>query len=245
MFLYGSRNLTTRFNSNRFYHSGLFHRGSDKPVKHIDTPYNNANIPFDFTVSNWTTATQILSKYPEGYKQSAVMPLLDLAQRQCGGWLPLAAMNKVSKVLNIPPLAVYEVATFYTMYNRSPIGKYFVQVCGTTPCELRGSLDIIKTCENYLKIHKGETTEDNLFTLIEVECLGACVHAPMMQINDDYYEDLTEESAVKVLEDLAKGKQPKTNSQIGRIVAEPIGGKTTLLETPMGPYAPNLEPKKI
>uniref|UniRef100_A0A6B2LGW0 NADH-quinone oxidoreductase subunit NuoE n=1 Tax=Arcella intermedia TaxID=1963864 RepID=A0A6B2LGW0_9EUKA len=216
---------------------------SDKITKHVDTPRNNASVPFDFTPENWATAKKILAKYPEGYKKSAVMPLLDLAQRQCGGWLPLAAMNKVAKILQHPPISVYEVATFYTMYNRTPVGKYFVQVCGTTPCELRGASKILKACEKKLGIHKGETDANELFTLVEVECLGACVHAPMMQIGDDYYEDLTEESAVAVLDALAKGQTPKPGSQIGRRVAEPVGQRTTLLEEPMGPYAPNLEQK--
>jgi len=216
----------------------------DLRVKHVNTPYNNENTPFEFTMENWEKAKSILAKYPEGYKKSAVMPLLDLAQRQVGGWLPLAAMNKVAKVIDVPPMAVYEVATFYTMFNRKPVGKHFIQVCGTTPCELRGASKILKTCEQHLGIHKGETTPNGLFTLVEVECLGACVHAPMLQVNDDYYEDLTPESTVSILKDLAEGKKPKINSQIGRVVAEPTGDRTTLLEEPMGPYAPNLEKQK-
>jgi len=207
----------------------------------VYTKDNTEHVRFDFTPQNWEQAKVILAKYPEGYKRSAIMPLLDLAQRQHGGWLPLAAMNKVAKIVNCPPMYVYEVASFYTMYNRAPVGKFHIQVCGTTPCELCGARELINGLEKYLGIHRGETTPDNTFTLVEVECLGACVHAPMMQINDDFYEDLTIETATKVLDELKAGKQPKTNSQKGRIVAEPFGERTSLKETPMGPYAPYLE----
>jgi len=214
---------------------------SAKITKHVYTSDNTEHVQFDFTPENWIKSTQILAKYPDGYKRSAVMPLLDLAQRQCGGWLPLSAMNKVAKVLACPPMLVYEVASFYTMYNRNPIGKYFVQVCGTTPCELCGARELIEKLEKHLGIHCGDTTRDKLFTLLEVECLGACVHAPMMQINDDYYEDLTHETAIKILDDLKAGQHPKTNSQKGRRVAEPFGERTSLKELPMGPCAPYLE----
>jgi len=214
---------------------------TEKIGKHVDTPYNHANLPWDFTEANWETAKKILAKYPEGYKASAIMPLLDLAQRQNNGWLPLSAMNKVAKCVNAAPMRIYEVATFYTMYNRSPIGKYLVQVCGTTPCELCGARELINKLQHHLGIHPGETTPDNNFTLMEVECLGACVHAPMMQINDDYYEDLTIDTAIQVLDELAAGKLPKTGSYKGRIVAEPFGPRTTLKEPPMGPFAPHLE----
>jgi len=210
-------------------------------TKHVYTKDNTEHVRFDFTEQNWAQAKVILAKYPEGYKRSAIMPLLDLAQRQNGGWLPLSAMNKVAKVVNCPPMYVYEVASFYTMYNRAPVGKFHVQVCGTTPCELCGARDLIHALEKHLGIHSGETTPDKMFTLVEVECLGACVHAPIMQIGDDYYEDLTNETAIKILNELKEGKQPKTNSQKGRIVAEPFGGRTSLQEPPMGPYAPFLE----
>jgi len=228
------RNQTRTFTTSKFLRSG-------KITKHVYTSDNTEHVQFDFTPENWTKATHILSKYPDGYKRSAVMPLLDLAQRQCGGWLPLSAMNKVAKVLSCPPMLVYEVASFYTMYNRNPIGKYFVQVCGTTPCELCGARELIHKLEKHLGVHCGDTTSDKIFTLLEVECLGACVHAPMMQINDDYYEDLTPETAITILNDLKAGRQPKTNSQKGRRVAEPFGERTSLKEPPMGPYAPHLE----
>jgi len=214
---------------------------SDKLVKHISIPENTEDLVFDFTQENWEKAKAILAKYPEGYKKSAVMPLLDLAQRQHGGWLPLAAMNKVAKVIGMAPMLVYEVASFYTMYNKTPIGKFFVQVCGTTPCQLCGADEIIHTVEKHLGVHSGETTPDKKFTFLEVECLGACVHAPMMQINDDYYEDLTKDDTIKILDELAAGRQPKTGSYKGRRVAEPFGERTSLKEVPMGPYAPYLE----
>ena len=129
------------------------------------------------------------------------MPLLDLGQRQLG-WTSISVMNEVAKILEMPPMRVYEVATFYTMYNRSPVGRYHVQVCGTTPCQLRGSDDILKTVEEHLGVHSGQTTKDGIFTFTEVECLGACVNAPMIQINDDYYEDLTPETTVQLLKAL-------------------------------------------
>eukprot|EP01125_Pyxidicula_operculata_P013088 TRINITY_DN4332_c0_g1_i1.p1 TRINITY_DN4332_c0_g1~~TRINITY_DN4332_c0_g1_i1.p1 ORF type:complete len:213 (+),score=40.88 TRINITY_DN4332_c0_g1_i1:67-705(+) len=192
----------------RGFHSTPLVRGG-KIVKHEDTSYNNQNTPFEFTSENWEKAKHIMAKYPSHYKRAAIMPLLDLAQRQAGGWLPLAAMNKVATVCGVAPMAVYEVASFYTMYNRTPVGKYFVQVCGTTPCQLRGSEALMEAIEKHLHVHSGETTSDKMFTLLEVECLGACVHAPMIQINDDYYEDLTPEDGVQILKDLAEGKEPK------------------------------------
>lgn len=157
----------------------------------MDTPGNNSESYFDFTDENYARVTRILSKYPANYKQSGIIPLLDLAQRQAGGWLPLAAMDKVAKIVGVAPMRVYEVATFYTMFNREKVGKYFMQLCGTTPCMICGSEDIKKTITDHLGIKDGETTEDGLFTMREVECLGACANAPMIQMNDDYYECLT------------------------------------------------------
>jgi len=150
-------------------------------------------------------AKKIIAKYPPGYQQSAAIPLLDLAQRQCGGWLPLAAMQKVAKMLKVPDMAIYEVASFYTMFNRNKVGKHLVQVCTTTPCMLRGSSGIVAACKKKLGVNLGETTPDGKFTLVEVECLGACVNAPMMQIGDHFYEDLTAETTEKVLDTLAAG----------------------------------------
>lgn len=157
----------------------LQHRGDDEN--------NSADRPFDFTEENYKIVRQILNKYPKNYKQSGIIPLLDLAQRQCGNFLPLSAMNKVAEVVGVPPVRVYEVASFYTMFNRERVGKYFIQLCGTTPCMVNGSEEIKATICKHLGIEDGETTSDGLFTLKEVECLGACVNAPMVQINDDFY----------------------------------------------------------
>ena len=164
-----------------------------------------------------------LAKYPEEKKRSAVMPLLDLAQRQNGGWLSRAAMDHIAEILDMAPIRVYEVASFYTMYNLAPVGKHLVQVCRTTPCWLRGSDGITDAIKQRLGVGLGETTADGLFTLIEVECLGACCNAPMIQINDDYYEDLTPDSVVAVIDALAKGETPKAGSQTGRRSSEPAG----------------------
>ena len=184
---------------------------------------------------------EIISHYPPGFQKSATIPLLDLAQRQ-HGWVPLAAMNKVARILDVPRMMVYEVASFYTMFKRDPIGKHLVSLCGTTPCQLCGFDDIKAAVENHLGIKCGQTTSDGLFTLEEVECLGACVNAPMMQIWDHYYEDLTPETAIAVLETLREGKQPKVGPQRpDRQNCEPVGGLTTLLEPPKGPYAPYLD----
>lgn len=172
-------------------------------AQHRNTPENNPSIPFEFNEQNKKLIQEILKRYPPQYKKAAVMPILDLGQRQ-HGYTSISVMNEVARLLEMPPMRVYEVATFYTMYNRSPVGKFFVQVCTTTPCMLGGcgSDKIMKTIESHLGIHSGQTTEDGLFTLLEVECLGACVNAPMIQINDDYYEDLTPESTLTLLKAL-------------------------------------------
>jgi len=144
-------------------------------------------MPFDFTLENYKIVNTILAKYPKNYAQSAIIPLLDLAQRQCGNFLPVAAMDKVAQVCGVAPVAVYEVASFYTMFNRERVGKYFIQLCGTTPCMVNGAEEIKQTICKHLGIEDGGTTADGLFTLKEVECLGACANAPMVQINDDFY----------------------------------------------------------
>jgi NADH-quinone oxidoreductase subunit E len=189
---------------------------------------------FAFTPENAIKAKEIISRYPAGRQRSAVMPLLDLAQRQVGaetktqGWLPIPVMEYVAGYLDMPIIRVVEVATFYSMYNIVPVGRFHVQVCGTTPCMLRGSDDLLDACHKR-GMKKGHTTADGLWTLTEVECMGNCSSAPMVQINDDNYEDLTAESLDKVLDALAKGKQPKTGTQLkGRHTVEPIGGPTTL-----------------
>lgn len=186
---------------------------------------------FAFTGENMAKANKQVAKYPAGRQQSAVMPLLDLAQRQNGGWLPEAAIRMVAEFLGMPYIRAYEVASFYTMYNLAPVGRHFVQVCTTTPCWLRGSADVVEACKKTLGIGMGETTADGLFTLREVECLGACVNAPMMQIGDDYYEDLDAGSTTRILDDLKAGRTPATGPQIDRINAAPAGGPTTLKET--------------
>lgn len=183
---------------------------------------------FQFSKKNLEEAQKIIAKYPEGRQQSAVMPLLDLAQRQSEGWLPKVAMDYVADMLGMPPMRVYEVATFYSMYNMRPVGKYHVQVCTTTPCWLRGSDGIVGACKDKLGVGMGETTQDGNFTLTEVECLGACVNAPMVQINDDFYEDLTAESMTAILSDLAAGKKPKVGPQSVRVSSEPLEGLTSL-----------------
>ena len=157
-----------------------------------------------------------------------MLPLLDLAQRQHDNWLPKAAMSEVAKILSLPMIKVLEVATFYTMYNLYPVGKNLVQICTTTPCWLRGSEDIVSICKDKLGINFGATTKDNRFTLLEVECLGACSNAPMAQINDDFYEDLTKESMKKIIEDLKNGKQPKIGPQSDRKGSEPINIKVQI-----------------
>lgn len=156
---------------------------------------------FKFNDKNLQKAEQIVKKYPPGRQHSAVLPLLDLAQRQSSGWLPQAAIEYVAGFLDMPYMRAFEVATFYTMFNLKPVGKHHIQVCTTTPCWLRGSDEIVKTCKDELGINCGEVTEDGRFSLVEVECLGACVNAPLVQINDDYYEDLTPEKMVEVIKE--------------------------------------------
>jgi NADH-quinone oxidoreductase E subunit len=187
---------------------------------------------FAFEPEYLERAKHIIAKYPAGKQASAVMPLLDLAQRQNDNWLPRAAMDYVADMLGMPRIRVYEVATFYTMYNLKPVGKHFVQICTTTPCWLRGSDDVVKACERKLGIGLGETTADGQFTVIEVECLGACVNAPMVQINDDYYEDLDGPSTEKLLDALARGERPVAGPVSGRQTSSPAGGLTSL-KTPV------------
>jgi len=185
---------------------------------------------FEFTKETLEKANAVIAKYPEGRQQSAVMPLLDLAQRQNDNWLPRVAMDYVADMLGMAPMKVYEVVHFYTMYNTKPVGKYHVQVCTNISCFLKGSDKVLAACKDTLGIGLGQTTEDGEFTLAEVECLGACVNAPMIQVNDDFFEDLTEETTKKVLEALKKGEQPKTGPQGDRVGCQPAGGLTSLKE---------------
>ncbi|EGC32072.1 NADH dehydrogenase [Dictyostelium purpureum] len=227
-------NTTTNIFKRNYFKSSSFVK-SDALSRHIETEDNNDHTPFDFNQENLKKAEKILAKYPKQYRQSALIPLLDLAQRQNGGWISLKAMDKVAHICGIPPMTAYEVASFYTMFNRTKVGQNFVQVCTTTPCMLRGSEEIVKACRSNLGIEVGETTADNKFTLVEVECLGACVNAPMLCVNDDFYEDLTPESTNKLLNQIKNNETTKIGPQTHRKAAEGPHGKTTLLEPPTGP----------
>tara|TARA_X000001036_G_scaffold418554_1_gene437522 strand:+ start:270 stop:875 length:606 start_codon:yes stop_codon:yes gene_type:complete len=171
---------------------------------------------FKFSNENLKKAEEILKKYPEKNKKSAVMPFLYLAQKQNDNWIPLAAMKYIGNLLSMPYISVYEIATFYTMYNLAPVGKHFVQVCTTTPCLIRGADKIIKLCKEKISPNANEMSKNGNCSWMEVECLGACVNAPMMQINDDYYEDLDEKSTIKILDSLINDKPLKPGSYKGR-----------------------------
>ena len=191
---------------------------------------------FEFTAENLERAKAHIAKYPPGRQASAVLPLLWIAQEQHGGWLPRAAMDHVAGILEMAPIRIYEVATFYTMFNLRPVGRYLLQACTTTQCWLRGSDVVVEACERKLGIAVGDSTADGLFTLVEVECLGACVNAPILQVNDDFYEDLDGPATEALLDALRNGKPPAPGSVIGRQGSEPTTGRTTLME-PVGPLA--------
>ena len=180
---------------------------------------------FEFDKHNLTIAKKIIAKYPSGKEISAVMGLLDLAQRQNKGWISKDIMDYLASILNVAPIRIYEVASFYTMYNLEPVGKFLIQVCTTTPCMLRGGEKILKACEKYLGVGLNQITLDEFFTIKEVECLGACVNAPVVQINDDYYEDLSVEKITDILKCLKIGREVKAGSQIDRNASEPLGYK--------------------
>ena len=219
--------------------------------QHHFTPDNEDDETFDFTAASYERVHTILAKYPNNYKQSGMIPLLDLAQRQVKeqtgrSFLPLSAMNKVAQILGVMPMRVYEVATFYTMFHRERVGRFFIQLCGTTPCMACGALKIKSTIEEHLGIHDGQTTDDGLFTLLEVECLGACSNAPMIQLNDDFYENLTPETTVELLEyckehdeapPLTKWGSLPLNGQLS---CEGPQGKSTLLAGPLNTAEPNM-----
>jgi NADH-quinone oxidoreductase subunit E len=184
---------------------------------------------FAFTAENLAWAKQQIAKYPEGRQASAVIPLLWRAQEQAGGWLPQKAIETVAYILDMAKIRVLEIATFYTMFQLSPVGrKAHVQVCGTTPCMLRGAEDIKKVCQHRIHHEPGHVSADGDFSWEEVECLGACVNAPMVQIFKDTYEDLTPGSFEKVLDGFARGSPPKPGPQIERQMSAPVGGPTTL-----------------
>jgi NADH-quinone oxidoreductase subunit E len=190
---------------------------------------------FAFDADSMALVDQHIAKYPAGRQASAVLPLLDLAQRQMGrvtgsAWVPVAAMDEIGRIIDMPPIRVYEVATFYLMFNLAPIGKFHLQLCTTTPCWLRGSDDIVQACRDFTGIMGWkENSADGLFTMTEVECLGACVNAPILQVNDDFYEDMNAERTKALLEELKRGEIPKFGSMSGRQTSAPAGGPTTLL----------------
>ncbi len=185
---------------------------------------------FEFNSSSLEAANNIISKYPKGKKQSAVMALLYIAQKQNNNWIPLAAMKYIAKFLNMPYIKVYEVATFYSMYNLSPVGKYFIQVCTTTPCMIRGAEKLVEACKEKISKNASELSKDKNSSWVEVECLGACVNAPMMQINDEYYEDLDKEKTLKIFDEISKGEKPIPGSYRGRVNTEPENNRKTLMD---------------
>jgi len=185
---------------------------------------------FEFTLDNLEKAKKIIKKYPNGKQQSAVMPLLYMAQKQNNNWIPLAAIKFIGKLLDMPYIKVYEVATFYTMYNLTPVGSYFIQVCTTTPCMIRGAYKLVEACKEKISPNENELSKNKSCSWMEVECLGACVNAPMIQINDDYYEDLDKEKTLKLIDQIFKGETPKPGSYRGRLNAEPENNRKTLMD---------------
>ena len=184
---------------------------------------------FEFNNKSLEAAKKIISNYPNGKQQSAVMALLYIAQRQNDNWIPLSAMKYIAKMLEMPYIKVYEVATFYTMYNLAPVGDYFFQVCTTTPCMIRGAYKLVDVCKKKISEKESEITENGKASWMEVECLGACVNAPMIQINDDYFEDLNEEKLEKIIDQINKNQKPKPGSYRGRLSSEPENIRKTLL----------------
>ncbi|KAI4364079.1 hypothetical protein MLD38_020217 [Melastoma candidum] len=254
--------MLSRLASSRLQEIRRIFRCSPQPVSirsfstalnyHIDTPDNNPDLPWEFSDANKLKVKEILSHYPSNYKQSAVIPLLDLAQQQHGGWLPVSAMNAVAKVIEVAPIRVYEVATFYSMFNRAKVGKYHLLVCGTTPCMIRGSRDIEEALLKHLGVKRNEVTKDGLFSVGEMECMGCCVNAPMITVADysngsegytyNYYEDVTPKRVVEIVEALRKGEKPPPGTQNPkRIKSGPEGGNTSLLGEPKPPPCRDLD----
>ena len=184
---------------------------------------------FEFSKNNKDIDNDIIKNYPSGKQQSAVMPLLNIAQKQNDNWIPLAAMKYIAKYLDMPYIKVYEVATFYSMYNLAPVGRYFFQVCTTTPCMLRGAYDLVKVCKKKISENENQLSDDEKTSWLEVECLGACVNAPMLQINDDYYEDLDPTKLESIIDKINKNEDPKPGSYKGRISTEPENIRKTLI----------------
>ena len=192
-------------------------------------PAKNQPENFEFNSFSLDEAKKEIAKYPKGKQQSAVMALLYIAQKQNDNWIPLSAMKYIAKFLNMPYIKVYEVATFYSMYNLSPVGKFFYQVCTTTPCMLRGAYKLVDVCKKKISNKENEISSDGNSSWMEVECLGACINAPMMQINNEYYEDLDEKKLENIIEQTMKGKTPKPGSYRGRVNSEPENNRTTLV----------------
>ena len=185
---------------------------------------------FEFTSENLMIAKKIIKNYPEGKQQSAVMTLLYIAQRQNDNWVTLAAIKYIAKFLDIPYIKVYEVATFYTMYNLAPVGKYFIQVCTTTPCMIRGAYKLVEACKERISKDENELSKNEICSWKEVECLGACVNAPMIQINDDYYEDLNKEKINTIIDKILNDEKPKPGSYRARTNSEPEDNRKTLMD---------------
>ena len=185
---------------------------------------------FEFNEENLKIANGIIKNYPSGKQQSAVMSFLYLAQRQNNNWIPLVAMKYIAKLLNMPYIKVYEVATFYSMYNLSPVGKYFVQVCTTTPCMIRGAYKLVEACKEKISKNQNTLSNDGKCSWVEVECLGACVNAPMMQINEDYFEDLDKEKTSKIFDKILNNENIEPGSYRGRVNSEPENNRKTLMD---------------
>jgi len=185
---------------------------------------------FKFSSENLLASKKIIENYPKGKQQSSVMALLFIAQRQNNNWIPLAAMKYIAKLLEMPYIKVYEVATFYSMYNLTPVGNYFIQICTTTPCMIRGAYKLVEACKEKISDKEKELSKDKSCSWIEVECLGACANGPMMQINDDYFEDLDKEKTIKIIDQILNGDKPKPGSYRGRINSEPENNRKTLVE---------------
>ena len=196
----------------------------------IKKVHENQHKEFKFSVENINKIEQSLKKYPEKNKKSAVMPLLYLAQKQNDNWIPLAAMKYIGKFLDMPYIKVYEVATFYSMYNLSPVGKYFVQVCTTTPCMIRGAYKLVEACKEKISKTQNTLSKDGKCSWVEVECLGACVNAPMMQINEDYFEDLDKEKTSKIFDKMLNNEDIEPGSYRGRVNSEPENNRKTLMD---------------
>ena len=196
----------------------------------IKKVYKEQPDSFEFNEENLKIANDIIKNYPGGKQQSAVMSFLYLAQRQNNNWIPLVAMKYIAKLLNMPYIKVYEVATFYSMYNLSPVGKYFVQVCTTTPCMIRGAYKLVEACQEKISKNQNTLSKDGKCSWVEVECLGACVNAPMMQINEDYFEDLDKEKTSKIFDKMLNDEDIEPGSYRGRVNSEPENNRKTLMD---------------